>query len=140
VVQSWEEYKAEVQALNDDPEIGTIYPVALLLKDGRGNTYTPPDIFRWTSENSRKPAIALNYEFTAMGLFGGAAVDFEAMGRQAGAMVLRILKGKKAGEIPIEDAARYALVFNLDQARHLGIDIPEDILLAADEIVSTRRR
>ena len=72
--------------------------------------------------------------FTRMGLFGGAAVDFFAMGKQAGAMVIRILQGEEPSGIAIEDAGRYALVFNLSRAAVLGIDIPRDVLLSADEI------
>jgi ABC-type uncharacterized transport system substrate-binding protein len=135
ITRSWEDYQAEIRAIDRDPEIGTIYPVALLLKDGAGRTYTAPEILGWTVAHSRKPDIALNYAFISLGLFGGAAVDFEAMGRQAGEMVARILRGEKTGEIAIEEAKRFALVFNLARARQLGITIPEDILLAADEIV-----
>ncbi len=133
---SWEEYQKEIRAADRDSEIGTIYPVALLLKDAAGKTHTAPEILRWTLAHCRKPDIALNYAFTSLGLLGGATVDFEAMGRQAGQIAARILRGEKAGEIPIEDAQRFALVFNLNRARQLGITIPEDILLAADEIIA----
>jgi ABC-type uncharacterized transport system substrate-binding protein len=73
-----------------------------------------------------------------MGLFGGAAVDFFAMGEQAGRMVAAILQGTPPGEIPMEEARRYALAFNVDRARRLGIQIPEDVLLAADYVVVSR--
>ena len=135
VVQSWEEYKQAIVRANQDPEVGVIYPAALLLKDREGKTYTAPEIFAWTRENSTQPEIAINYAFTKMGLFGGAAVDFYAMGEQAGRMVVRILLGEAPGNIPVEEARRYALVFNLDRARQLGIQIPPDVLLAADEVI-----
>ena len=70
----------------------------------------------------------------SLGLFGGAGVDFKSMGYQAGMMVTRILRGEPAGSIPIEDAERYALVFHLDRAQALGVRIPDEILLAADEV------
>jgi len=50
-------------------------------------------------------------------------------------MVVRILLGEAPGNIPVEEAQRYALVFNLDRARQLGIQIPPDVLLAADEVI-----
>ena len=136
VVKSWEEYQEEIPLANIDPEVGAIYPAVLLLKDREGKTYTAPEIFAWTTQNSKKPEIALNYAFTRIGLFGGAAVDFHAMGLQAGQMVDRILRGEDPGSIPIEDAERYALVFNLKRAKQLGITIPPDILMAADDIVA----
>jgi putative ABC transport system substrate-binding protein len=136
VIHSWEEYKREIATINESDGIGTIYPAALLLKDSKGTTYTAPEIFRWTVQNCRKPAIAVNYAFVRLGLFGGAAVDFKSMGMQAGTMVARILKGQKAGTIAFEDARRYALVFNLARAKQLNIVIPDDILLAADDLIN----
>ncbi len=133
--RSWKEYQAGILSANRDSDVGAIYPAALLLKDRAGKTYTAPEIFAWTILNSKKPEIALNYAFTRMGLFGGAAVNFYSMGYQAGQMVAKILLGKDPGDIPIEDAQRYALVFNLERANQLGIEIPLDILMAADEVV-----
>jgi len=135
VTSSWEEYQSEIHTVNNAPEVGAIYPAALLLKDRQGKTYTAPEIFAWTVKNSKKPEIAVNYAFTRMGLFGGAAVDFYAMGSQAGRMVARCLRGEDPGSIPIEEAYKYALVFNLKRAKQLGIEIPSDILMAADEVV-----
>jgi putative ABC transport system substrate-binding protein len=57
------------------------------------------------------------------------------MGQQAGQMVVKVLKGKDPGVLPIEEAFRYALAFNLKRARQLNIDIPNEILLAADEVI-----
>ena len=132
---SWEQYRALIGSANEDPDVGAIYPAALVLKDASGVTYTVRDIFDWTVLNSRKPEIALNYEFTRRGLFGGAAVDFLSMGRQAGWMTARILAGESPGKIAVEEAKRHALVFNLIRADQLDIRIPTDILMAADEIV-----
>ena len=137
VVNNWEEYKRAIFSANKDPDTGAIYPAALLLKDRDGKSYTAPEIFAWTIKNSSKPELALNYSFTRLGLFGGAAVDFYFMGYQAGRMVVRILNGEAAGDIPIEDAGRHALVFNIRRAEQLGITIPSDILMAADEVILT---
>ncbi len=134
-IGAWEEYKAEIKSLNRNPNIAAIYPAALLLKDAKGVVYTAPEIFKWTVEHSKKPEIALNYAFTRLGLFGGAAVDFFAMGVQAGEKAAAVLSGVGPGDIPIDDAERYALVFNMKRAACLGIDIPEDILMAADEVI-----
>ncbi|MEW6536767.1 MAG: ABC transporter substrate binding protein [Candidatus Auribacterota bacterium] len=134
IVRSFEEYQEEIFRANSDPSVGVIYPVALLLKDNDGNTYTAPQIFEWTTKHSTKPEMALNYAFTRLGLFGGAAVDFFAMGEQAGNIAAKILSGASAGSIPIEDAERYALAFNITRAKTLNITIPQAILLAADEI------
>lgn len=139
MAMTWEEYQDEIRSTNADSDVGAIYPAALLLKDRTGNSYTAPKIFAWTIENSKKPEIALNYAFTRMGLFGGAAVDFYAMGTQAGQMAARILRGENPGNIAVEDAERYALAFNIGRAEQLGLTIPSDILMAADEVVAAKR-
>lgn len=136
-VTGWKAYQDEILQANRDEEIGALYLATLLLKTESGKTFTAPEIFQWTVKQSTKPELAVNYAFTRLGLFGGAAVDFYAMGEQAGRMVVRILRGEDAGRIPIEEARKYALTFNIQRARQLGISIPSDILMAADEVVDS---
>ena len=135
MTHTWEGYRRAIVAANNDPLIGVICPAALLLKDKNAATYTAPQIFEWTIANSTKPELALNDAFVRIGLFGGAAVDFHAMGYQVGQLVAKVLNGHPAGDLAIEDARRYALAFNLKRAQDLGITIPHEILLASDEIV-----
>ncbi|MBN2297507.1 MAG: hypothetical protein JXM72_02880 [Deltaproteobacteria bacterium] len=134
IVDTWEEYQEELLRINRDSSVSALYPVATLLKDKDGRSYTAGEIISSTRKGSTKPELALNYMFSRLGLFGGAAVDFFAMGSQAGNMVVRILQGQDPATIAIEDAQRYALAFNLRRAAELGIDIPKDVILSADEI------
>ncbi len=135
VINSWEKFKRIVRRINKDPEFGAIYPAVLLLKDSKNKTYTIYDIAPYLTSHSKKPEMALNYYFVRLGYLGGAAVNFFAMGMQAGKKVVQILKGTPPGDIPIEDAKKYALAFNLYRAKQLKIRIPWRILLASDEIV-----
>ncbi|WP_320172337.1 ABC transporter substrate binding protein [Maridesulfovibrio sp.] len=134
IARSWEEYMEIIKEADEDPQTGTIYSAATTLQDKDGRTHTTEEIIKWTVANSRTPGIPLNYSFVRLGMLGGAGVDFIAMGRQAGGMAARILKGTPAGDIPLEDAKRYALVFNLKRARELGLTIPNDMLMAADAV------
>jgi len=131
-VKDFREYRALIAELNRDDHVRAIYPAALRLATPDGKTWGAGEIFAWTTRNNRKPEMALNYYFAKIGLFGGAAVDFGAMGREAGSKVADILDGRPAGDLPIEDATDYAIVFNVKRARDLGVKIPDSLLTAAD--------
>jgi hypothetical protein len=133
-VKDWSEYTALIHELNKTPDVRAIYPVALSLPAAEGKRYSAAQIYDWTIMNSRKPEMAINYFFSRMGLFGGAVVNFGAMGRLAGEKAVRILNGTKAGDLSIDDAPDYAIVFNVKRAKDLGISIPPRVLAAANAI------
>lgn len=133
-VATFEDFKQRIKAINDDPDIGAVYPVAFTLKSADNKTITANEIITWQLANLKKPDMAGNYFLCQLGMFGGAAVDFKAMGEQAGHKAAAILRGTPAGNIPIDDASEQALIFNLERAEQLGIIIPMDILSAADNL------
>lgn len=133
-IESWEQFTAVINEINKDDEIGAFYLGTLLLQDSVGRVYTASEIIDYTIKHAQKPAIGLNYAFIKLGLYGGATVDFYAMGHLAGKKIATIFEGGSVGTIPIEDAPKIALVFNLKRAEDLGLDIPADILMAADEV------
>ena len=81
------------------------------------------------------PAIYQYREFAAAGgliSYGSNPIDGF---RLAGNYVGRILKGEKAGDLPVQRATKIEMFVNLKTAKALGLTIPDLILVRADEVI-----
>lgn len=56
--------------------------------------------------------------------------------RRAGSYIDRILKGSRAGDLPVEQPNKYDLAVNLRTAKAVGWKIPQSIILRADHVIS----
>jgi putative tryptophan/tyrosine transport system substrate-binding protein len=86
-------------------------------------------------QSTRLPAAyALRDHVVAGGLLS-YGYDTAANYRNAATYVDKILKGAKPADLPVEQATKFDLVINLKTSKALGITIPKDMLLRADDVI-----
>jgi len=84
---------------------------------------------------ARLPVIAPWREFAAVGGLASYGQDIADSFRRAALYADRVLKGAKPGELPIEQPTRIHLAINRKTAKALGLAIPSELLLRADEVI-----
>jgi putative ABC transport system substrate-binding protein len=83
----------------------------------------------------RVPAIYALITFVRDGGLMQYGPEYDDHFRQAASYVDRILKGAKAGELPVQAATKYTLGINLKAAKALGLSVPPSLLAIADEVI-----
>jgi ABC-type uncharacterized transport system substrate-binding protein len=74
-------------------------------------------------------------EYATGGGVMGYGVDFTDMFRHAATFVEKIMKGAKPGDLPIQRATKFEIIVNLKTAKALGLTIPYNLLVRANEVI-----
>src|SRR3989449_621173 len=83
----------------------------------------------------RLPSIFLTTEYAEAGglmVYGPNLLNLE---RRAATYVVKILKGAKPADLPVEQPSKFDLLVNLKTAKALGLTIPYTLLQRADQVI-----
>jgi ABC-type uncharacterized transport system substrate-binding protein len=56
---------------------------------------------------------------------------FSEMAKQ----IIKLFRGSKVADIPVEQATKFELVINLKTAKAMGLTVPEPLLVRADKVI-----
>jgi putative ABC transport system substrate-binding protein len=93
------------------------------------------DLLITLAARHRLPAVYPYRFFVISGGLLSYGIDNIELYRRAASYIDRILRGDKAGDLPIQQPTKLELVVNLRTAKAMGLTIPETFLLRADEVI-----
>lgn len=83
----------------------------------------------------RLPAMSQSPQYVDEGGLMAYGVNFGDLYRRAATYVDKILKGRKPGDLPIEQPMKFELVINLKAAKQIGMEVSPNVLVRADRVI-----
>jgi putative ABC transport system substrate-binding protein len=122
------EIEAAITRIGREPGGGLIFPL-----DGFMNVYRK--LIVELAARYRLPAIYGVRNFAYEGGLAYYGVNIDDQYPQAAAYVDRIFRGEKPGDLPVQQPDKYEFVINLKTAKALGLDISQELLSVADDLI-----
>jgi putative tryptophan/tyrosine transport system substrate-binding protein len=81
------------------------------------------------------PAIYTDPLFAKTGGLMAYGPNRDSIGKKLAAYIDKIFKGAKPADMPVEQPTKFDLIINLKTAKTLGLSIPTNLLVLADEVI-----
>jgi len=133
----------QIQIINASTkdEIGAAFDT--LVRDKIDALFVAPDPF-FISQRDQFATLTARYRIPAAystrddveaGGLMSYGTDNQEMYRQVGIYTGQILKGAKPADLPVLQSTKFEFLINLKTVKALGIEVPNSILLLADEVI-----
>ena len=93
------------------------------------------DLLAQLQVKHRLPAIFANKANVEAGGLASYGADLADLYRRSASYIAKIFAGAQPADLPVEQAAKYFLVFNLKTAKALNVAIAPTVLARADEVI-----
>lgn len=84
---------------------------------------------------NRIASVFMTRDYAEAGGFMSYGPNYTDSARDAARYVDKILRGAKPADLPVEQATTFELVINLKTAKALGLTIPQELRMRADEVI-----
>ena len=98
-------------------------------------TFANRDLIVELAARFRLPAVYAFRNFVTSGGLVSYGTNPIELWRQGASYVDRVLKGAKPADLPALFPTKYELVVNIKTAKALGLDVPQNLLARADEVI-----
>ncbi|MDQ0395381.1 ABC transporter substrate-binding protein [Labrys monachus] len=85
--------------------------------------------------DNKIPVFSGDTDSVVRGTIASVGFNYYEIGRQTGAVVVRVLKGEKPGDIPVRNASGTDLFINTKAAAAMGVTIPPAVLSRAKKVI-----
>ena len=83
---------------------------------------------------NKLPLFSADVDSVKRGSIAAMGFDYYKHGRQTGAMAKRIFQGAKPGDTPVETQQELKLHINLNSAKLMAVEVPDELMKAADMV------
>jgi putative ABC transport system substrate-binding protein len=108
---------------------------ALVISSGLGWSYDEIEEAVGVATRRSLPTMSDDSEIARHGALMTYGSTWVEQNRRRAEYIDRILRGAKPADLPIQQPTKFELVINLKTARALGLTVPKDLLLRADEVI-----
>jgi putative ABC transport system substrate-binding protein len=127
-VRNAAEIESAIAAFPREPTTGLIIPPDFTTVVNRASIIA-------STARLRLPAIYPFRLFAAEGGLISYGINLREMYAKAASYFDRILRGENPADLPVQAPTKYDLVINMKVAKALGLHVPNDLLVAADELI-----